>query len=88
MDHVAALALMTVFWPLWVAWLGAFLIVECTALGLRSKYTDTHDNGGTLSELVWWIIRGNAWYHHVAYAAMLAFFIDLGAHFFIGTSLF
>lgn len=79
--------LITKFWPLWTAWIGAFLVIEFTALGLRKKYPDTNNSGGTLSELVWWLIRGKAWYHHVLFAALLAFFIDLGSHFFIGTSL-
>lgn len=88
MNYIATIALITRFWPAWLVWLGAFLAIEFTALGLRAKYPDTDNNGGTLSELVWWIVRGKAWYHHVAFAVLLAFFIDLGAHFFIGTSLF
>lgn len=85
--NIASLALMNKFWPAWVAWVGSFLIIELSALALRKKYPDTHNNGGTLSELVWYLIRGKAWYHHVLFAVLLAFFIDLGSHFFIGTSL-
>lgn len=85
---IVATALLHTFWPIWVAWLGAFLVIEFTALALRKKYPDVNNNGGTLSELVWNLIRGKAWYHHVLFAVLLAFFIDLGCHFFVGTSLF
>ena len=86
--YFATLALITVFWPIWLGWLGLFLMAEFTALGLRIKYPDTNNNGGTLSELVWWIVRGKQWPHRLAFVTLLAFFVDLGLHFFVGTSLF
>lgn len=80
--------LLNTFRPVWITWIVLFLIAEFTALALRRKYPDTNNTGGTLSELVWSLIRGKAWYHHVLYGVLLMFFIDLGSHFFIGTSLF
>lgn len=83
-----ATALISRFWPLWSAWIAAFLIIEFTALGLRKKYPDKTNNGGTLSELIWWLVRGRQWPHRLAFVALFGFFIDLGFHFFVGTSLF
>lgn len=83
-----ATALLPVFAWFWLPiWLGGFLVVELTALYLRKYIPDTNNDGGTLSELVWWLIRGKQWYHRLAYVTLLAFFIDLGCHFFIGTPL-
>lgn len=65
-----------------------FCVYEFSALALRKKYPDVNDNGGTFSELVWWIVRGKAWWHHASFVVLLSFFIDLGCHFFIGTPLF
>lgn len=76
------------YWPVWLVWIVGFLVLEFNALRLRKKYPDVNYNGGTLSELVWWIINGKAWWHHVAYAVFLAFFVDLGFHFFTQTALF
>lgn len=85
---IASAALVTKFWPAWIAWLCTFLVIEFTALGLRKKYPDVHDNGGTLSELVWWLTRGSAWYHRLFLIVFAGFWLDLSAHFFLGTSLF
>lgn len=87
MNTFASLALITIFWPIWLGWLAAFLVVEFTAIALTRKYPDTNNNGGTLSELVWRIIRGPQWYHRLAFVTLLAFFVDLGLHFFLGTPL-
>jgi hypothetical protein len=88
MNLFATTALINTFVPVWVAWLVFFLIAEFTALVLRKKFPDTNHTGGTLSEEVWRLIRGEAWWHHVAYGVFLLFFIDLGFHFFAGTALF
>lgn len=88
MEQFAFTGLQSVYvWP-WLAWLGAFLVIEFSALFLRKKVPDVNDNGGTLSELVWWSIRGRTWPHRLAFVTLLGFFIDLGFHFFMGTSLF
>lgn len=84
MNHVA---LLNVFWPIWLAWFGLFLVVEFTALALRKKYPDVNNDGATLSEGIWWLIRGKSWPHRVAFFVLLGFFVDLGLHFFVGTSL-
>lgn len=82
------LALITVAWKVWLAWFTMFLVVEFGFLALRRWYPDTNNTGGTLSELVWYLIRGHAWWHRLLYWSSLGFFIDLGFHFFVGTSLF
>lgn len=66
---------------LWVAWIGAFLILEFTAIG-RRRYQDT------LSEFTWWICRvspGQTVWHWTAvhlfvclFLAWLWFHITLG----------
>jgi hypothetical protein len=76
------------YWPFWVSWFVLFLIYEFNALRVRTKQEDKTETGATLSELVWNLIRGKAWYHHVLYATFLLFFIDLGFHFFTGTALY
>lgn len=86
--YFAATTLIKTYRPLWAAWLAAFLALEFSALYLRRKYPDQNHNGGTFSELVWWVVRGSKWYHRLAYFALLGFFIDLGLHFFAGTQLF
>jgi hypothetical protein len=83
-----ATALMQTYYPLWLTWLGMFLVVEFSALFLRKKYPDVNNNGGTFSELVWWAIRGKRWPHRAAFVVLLGFFIDLGFHFFIGSALY
>lgn len=83
-----ATGLITRFWPLWLGWILAFMGIEFTALGLRRKFPDTNNSGGTLSELVWWLVRGKQWPHRLALFLFFSFYIDLGFHFFLGTSLF
>lgn len=83
----ATASLLGRFAPAWLIWLLIFGVLEGTALYLRKTVPDVKHNGGTFSELVWWTIRGSAWYHRLAFMILLAFFIDLGLHFFAGTSL-
>ena len=80
-------ALVDYAWPFWILWLVIFLVFEFTAIFLRSKFTPVNDNGGTFSELIWFLIRGKAWWHHLLYFVLLGFFVDLGFHFFVGTNL-
>lgn len=76
------------YWPFWVSWIVLFLVYEFNALRIRTKQQDLSKTGATLSELVWNLINGKAWYHHVLYGTFLAFFIDLGFHFFAGSALY
>lgn len=85
--YLATTALIHTYWPIWAAWICAFLAIEFSALYLRRRVPDVNNNGGTLSELIWWLVRGSAWYHRLAFYILLAFFIDLGFHFFAGTNL-
>lgn len=82
-----AAALITNYWPLWLVWVLLFGVIEASALYMRKIVPDYNNNGGTLSELVWWLIRGSAWWHRAIFYLLLAGFIDLGLHFFVGTSL-
>lgn len=73
------------FLPLWISWLVLFAIFEAAAFIVRLKSPDNHqtNDGGTLSELVWRIIRGSAWYHRLAFFVLLAVWSWLTYHFFL-----
>lgn len=75
--------LQTIFLAFWIVWIVAFFVIELTALYLRKYFIDVKQNGGTLSELTWRLIRGYQWYHRIAFALLLLGYSWLGYHFFI-----
>ena len=79
-----ALALMTIWAPLWIVWGLLFLIFEFAALFTRKQVPDVNNNGGTLSEAVWAIIKGRGWFHRVARLIFLVFWAWLTTHFLFG----
>ncbi len=88
MIDVIAAALLPVFAPYWLMWfIGGFGIIEGIALYLRRFFPPVNNDGGTLSEFIWWLIRGKSWPHRLALFIFASAWCDLTLHFFLGTSL-
>lgn len=69
-----------IFDNFWLAWIIAFVVIEVVALFYNAKYRPEKYQGGTLSELVWRIMKENRFFKTV----LILFFVVLGAHFILG----
>ena len=76
-----AVTIAAMFSWMWGAWILMFLAIEFGALYLRRIVPDPNRSGGTLSELVWRIIRGYTWQHRVAMILFVIFWSWLTIHF-------
>lgn len=82
LPHMETFAVMHLAaWVPWlIGWLGMgvwFGIEESWAISTKH----TMKNDGTLSSMVWRLVRGRAWYHRLAFIAFTAGYVLLGYHF-------
>lgn len=64
------------FTPIWIGWLAFFAIAEILAIYIGKR---THQDGGTLSEFIWRLLKANV----IIFVVGLIFWTWLTFHFFV-----